>query len=216
MNSWKIIWQSYHNTATFSKILSNILRRATWFDKIFLIVCLIGIITSLILNVILDSKSWGFFLLFISEASLLLKFESFKNNLVLLEYGDPDLSNVPPEQDKTRYLIFKYELEARGVTKTHVESCFDLADSQIAIASSSNTNLKSFLKFSSGVLVGFLGVIWRNVNTPQLILIACSLLLFGLFIGILLFFIPSQLEKLKEMKYFMMLFCREISLIQRE
>ncbi|MEM7594749.1 MAG: hypothetical protein AAF383_25170, partial [Cyanobacteria bacterium P01_A01_bin.83] len=89
MNPWKIIWQSYHNTATFSKIFTDILKRATWFDRFFLILCIIGMFGSLLLDLIFDKKFWSLLLLCVSEVSLLFKFGNLKRNLVLLEYGDP-------------------------------------------------------------------------------------------------------------------------------
>lgn len=213
MNYWKIIWQAYHNTATSSKICEDMFKRATWSDRFFLVTGLIGMISSLLLTNV--SENWRFLLLGISEISFSFKLGELKKNLVLLEYGDPNLSNAPPEQDATRYLIFKRKLRESRITKAHVESCFDLADAQLDIASSGNTNLRSFIKFAVGILAGFLATIQRNVdNLSDLIIIGLSLLLFAMFISIILFFIPTKAEKLKEMKYFMMLYCREISLIQ--
>lgn len=172
---------------------------------------LVGFFYSLYLYAL--ETRWWLILAVIFELSALLLLEKLKDRIVLDQYGDPKESQVPPETKghrSTRYLMFKKKLASENITKSHVEDCFDLVDIQIDMTSSSGSLYKKYSNFVIGLFAGLLVAIWRELNLDELVLIGISIFFVSILIMVILSLFPSKLEKLKEMKYFMHLYCREI------
>lgn len=210
MNYWKIIQSAYHKYATSTRIIGDILKSTKLFDRLFLILCIIGICASLDITYKNNNLiGWGLFTF--SYAAFLFKFDTLKRNLIVMEYGEHKISNSSLKKGKTRYLVFKTELEEKEITKAQVEECFPLLDMQIDCALSERSTAKSLWKNTSSFLIGFLSSIWFKADVSQLILVGLCLIVFGSILGFILYFVPSDIERYKEMKYFMMLYCLKLS-----
>jgi len=112
---------------------------------------------------------------------------------------DPDFPETRPDPD----------FPEQNYDKTTVESCIELIDMQIDIESSSGSIVKGFLGIVLAVSAGILTAVWKKVAIEDLILIGLSFAAFAAVIAIALSLFPSKEERLKEMKYFVKLFCRE-------
>jgi len=212
MNEWKEIWLAYHSEATRTRVFIDVMSRATAWDYIYILFLLAVLAFSLAMHI--KEPGWWLVLSVITEVALLFKLSNLKEMMILNEYGGPDKTKIPPSKNNhqdTRYLIFKSRLKEKHITKSHVKDCFDLIESQIDIASTDSTGLKKSIGFSIGMLAGVFTTIWKKVDTYTLILIAFSIIGFVIFIYLIASAFPSKLERLKEQKYFMLLFCREMS-----
>lgn len=210
MNSWREIWTAYFSRSTTLKILLGTFIHASWADRIFLVVTAAGFAVGIWCYIVLSRASIIPMLGF--EMLILFRLFSLKESLVLEEFGDKDASQTPPDDDshrETRYLMFKDTLMNKGLTHSHVSDCFDLIDMQIDIAATSGQNYKKFFSFSLGAFLGLLGSFWHGQSMADLIYFGGAVMSFGLFGTLLISAFPSRIERLKELKYFMKLYCRE-------
>jgi len=211
MNHWKEIWRAYHSGATRTKIFLDIIRHASTYDLI--IIVLLTLIFFISAYYQIDQQGWWLALLFSSEFGLFYYLYTLKNKVVLNEYGGEDDTQAPPSNENhqsTRYLIFKNRLMANKVTEIHTRGCFELVEAQIDIVSTNAVGLKNFSTFILGILAGILATLWKQLDNTSLMLLAFSVVLIGGIIYIFANVLPSKLEKLKELKYFMLLYCREV------
>jgi len=147
----------------------------------------------------------------LSELGLLYKLDALKKALIQSEHGDYGQSSVPHDDEShktSRYLMFKTQLHNQKITKYDVEQCLDLLNAQIDLATSNRKSVDTFSTFSIGMILGILAAFWRDLSSSELIIVGISYIVFAIFIILMLSSIPSKLERLKEMKYFMKLYYR--------
>lgn len=210
MNHWKEIWNAYHEGATRKKILKDIWQYSKKWDKFYLTSIFLVFLTSVFMN-FYQGEYW-LILIVTTESAILLKLNSLKQNLIMHEYGGTEQSQTPPNSvnhQSTRYLIFKNMLVQKEIPKSAVEGCFNLVDLQIDIAATDASGIKRVSSFSMGILTGILTALWKELHIKELIIISLSIIGTVLLIDAIASVFPSKLEKLKELKYFMLLYCRE-------
>ncbi|MCK6265886.1 hypothetical protein KP803_21755 [Vibrio sp. ZSDE26] len=211
MNHWKAIWDSYHLNATLKWLFYDIMKHASLIDKILVFVSLVLVVTSLIL-VFTSSLFNALWTVAIGEIILFARLPTLKGSLIDSEFGDKN-NNFLPHDDKhhqeSRYLLFKKSLRSKHITSSHVKDCYELLETQLEIAGSAGSVLKKFASFSGGVLLGFSTAVWRQLDTSELLYVGSALVALCLFVMFVLLLIPSKVEKLREMKYFMQLYCKE-------
>jgi len=215
LNHWKIIYSTYINKSSRSTLFANTVQHGTKWDISFLTINLIVFILGICFYFTKYEVEISFFLIIIGEVCLLYKFDQLKQALVLNEYGDPSISQTPHNDlnhQTSRYLMFKQELSNNHISKSHIKDCFDLVETQIDISQSTGTSMQRFSSFSFGIFLGILGTFWKKLETTELVYVSLTLLAIGIFIAFIISLFPSKIEKLKEMKYFMQLYCREVSL----
>lgn len=212
MNQWKELWVAYHVGATRIKIFKDLWIHSAVWDRFYTFFIGAVFLGSLYMHFV---EQWFWLLpMVVTEILLLFKLLSIKDNLVLGEYGGTDNTQAPPSSDNyqsTRYLIFKNQLKEKHITKSHIDECFELIDSQIDIASTGSSTLKKSSTFSIGILAGILTALWKQLDLNSLLVIALSIIGFVILINMIASIFPSKVEKLKELKYFMLLYCRETS-----
>jgi len=210
MNYWKVIYDGYDKTTKWSKIIFNVIANATPIEKTYLAFIFIMFFSFMWLY--FNHMELAFYVFGLSEVLFILKFNELKKRLMLDEYGDPNMAQSPPDnfgRKGSRYMMFKRYLKDRHVDKSHVNDCFELIDMQIDIALSEGLLGKKFIGFLAGILLGFMGAIWKQLDDPYLFYSGFSIVIFGGLLFMLMSMIPSKLEKMKEMKYFMLLYCKE-------
>ncbi|WP_010324756.1 hypothetical protein [Marinobacterium stanieri] len=215
MSDWKIIWDAYHAEATRLKIFLGVWRSTSLWER-FYTIFLVGVfVSSLVLFFII--KGWLLVPVLCSEVALIIKFNSMNDKMVYSEFGDQ--SENQPLQYKnyqdTRYLIFKKTLKKSFVAESTMRGCFELLDSQIDIVATESTVLKKIVTFSLGLLAGLVGSIWSRMEYGELALVAAAIISFILLIVVVASGFPSKIEKLKELRYFMLLYCHEASITNR-
>ncbi|OCH02039.1 hypothetical protein A6D98_02985 [Aliivibrio fischeri] len=210
MNQWKILWDAYHLNATLSRLLKDIVGHGNKVDKLLLLIG--GIIFTFGIVLVFINIQVAVWAVLLGEVIVLYKTDKLRELLILNQFGADNTSQIPHDDKDhkvSRYLMFKKSLREKAIHKSHVESCFELVETQIDIVQSSGSGMKKFASFSSGILIGLLATFWRKLDTNELIYIGIILISFTAFVCFILFLKPSRIEKLKEMKYFMQLYCRE-------
>ncbi|NAX24855.1 hypothetical protein CAG64_05070 [Vibrio sp. V38_P2S17PM301] len=210
MNHWKVIWEAYHKQATTRNLFRSVIISCSNWER-----AVIAISATFFLYGVI-SLYWfpniSFWPIGISELVLVLFLSRMKKRLILREFGDLS-HHVVPHNDEvhqtSRYLMFKQKLQERSITSNQVSDCMELLDLQIDIADSSGVLRKSFGSFVGGVFLGLITTLGRKLETTELIQTALTAAVAFFLIYLVLYIIPSKLEKLKEMKYFMLLYNRE-------
>ncbi|MBZ0093277.1 MAG: hypothetical protein K8F27_13790 [Sulfuricellaceae bacterium] len=149
----------------------------------------------------------------VGELLLFLVLDKIKDKTFFSEYGSPDNAMVPPDNEEhrvSRYMIFRKRLRETNITRSHVEDVFPLADAKLDLESSRGEMPRKYLGFAIGLLVGTL-VSWsKNLDAQELSLAVAAFVVSSFFIVMVLWVVPSRAERLKELKYFMHLYCREV------
>ena len=211
INSWKTIFFAYHNDATKTKILTTTWEHSSNLDKFFIVICIIIFVISLYLYLMVSE--WYMVVAVLCEVLFLLKINGLKEHLILTEYGGVDNSQAPPSStshQSTRYLMFKKNLNDKNITKSHIHECIPLVDLQVDILSTKDNPFKKLSTFIFGLLSGIAAALWKGLDAKSLMLISIPIIAIALIFSAVASIFPSKLEKLKEMKYFMLLYCREI------
>ncbi len=207
MNQWNNIRAAYFRESTqlriFRELWRNLTNNERWFIGLVAIVFLGALITSYY------SKSvWWLLLAAVSEGGFFIKLESFRNKLIFHEYGSSE--NISPlSNDKnqfSRYLLFKKQLNEQGITNTNISDCFDLIDWQIEIESSDPAGIRKASTFSFGILAGIFAALWKQLDIKALLLIVFSMVMVILFLNLIAILFPANVERLRELKYFMLLY----------
>lgn len=215
MSYWKVIWDAYHAEATRLKIFLGIWSSTSLSERLYTIV-LVGIFSfSFVLFFIL--KGWLLIPVLLSELALIVKFTSLNEKMLYSEFGDQEEKQPLKYKNyqDTRYLMFKKKLKNSFIGEPAIRGCFELLDSQIDIVATESAATKKIVTFSFGLLAGLVGSIWSRMEYEELSLVASAIISFMLLIIVVASVFPSKLEKLKELRYFMLLYCHEASITNR-
>ena len=207
MNTWRTINLAYHKEATTTKILKRTLNYMDKCTKIYMSFLVLGFFGSLY-PYLTGNDLW----IFISigfEILLLLKLNDAKNELVINELkaskGTETLNN-----QSTRYLLFKEELKKKNIEANMVKERVDLVNIQIDITLNRNNFLHKVSNVLAGIFFGMLTSQWNNVEDKlSLIAIPAAIALLALTFFLTASIFPSETEKIKEMKYFMLLYLKK-------
>ena len=216
MSCWKIVWDAYHAEATRLKIFLGIWNSTSLWERFYTIGLVVIFLFSLVLFLIL--QGWLLVPVLLAEVALIVKFTSLNEKMVYAEFGDQGEKQPLKSQNyqDTRYLMFKKKLEKSSIGEPTIRGCFELLDSQIDIVAIESASTKKIFTFSLGLLAGLVGSVWSRMEYAELALVAAAIISFMLLIVVIGSGFPSKLEKLKELRYFMLLYCHEAALNSRE
>ncbi|MBA4742682.1 MAG: hypothetical protein H2060_08255 [Azoarcus sp.] len=210
MNSWQKIWIEYHQAVSSGRIAIEALRAASALEKILVLSMTALFIFGL--GVYYLNSGASLLMMMSAEIVLLIKIDAIKNRLVLEQYGDPCGLPVPDlgsSSRASRYLIFKQALQSAGVRSSDVMGCYDLVDMQIDIAQSGGHPRHKVLAFAGVLVAGISSVIWNQQTASDLTSVAFLVVLVSAGVFTVMSVFPTRLERFREMKYFMALYCRE-------
>lgn len=211
MNEWKEIWTAYFEEAKKRKILLSTWEKASKWEKLYILLMLIFLFLSFI-------PFWfgvnaAIYAAIVIEAALIFTLSEIKEGMLTTEYGDTSDAKIPPEkenQQSTRYLVFRDALLKKHINKSHVLQCFDLIDCQIDIASTSNNATSAkFIPFLVGLLSGLILIQSRSLQPKEAIFFTIFIIITIVLCYTITTLFPSKVERLKELKYFMLLFSKE-------
>ncbi len=207
MKQWKEVWIAYHSESTFWKILLESWHRANRKHRLGLSLLVIIFIGSIVLWNIQDNDVWASLTILSGIISMPL-LKDLENQLILNGYGGQDeFDPSMKEYSNNKYSIFKKRLQDKNITKSQLEKCFVLIDYQIDIAITDSRGIDKLYTFSLSLLTAGLIALWSTANFESVIIITAVLIvIFRLVIQLGPLF-PSKTKKLKEMRYFMHLYC---------
>jgi len=144
-----------------------------------------------------------------SEISLLATLEKSREKFFSSEYGASDCSISPPSNEDhhaSRYLIFRKKLRENSITKSHIEDAIPLVNAKIDIEANRSEFPKKYFGFALALLAGIIASWSKNLDPETLAITIASFLILSFFIIATLWIIPSRTERLKELKYFMLIY----------
>lgn len=153
---------------------------------------------------------WALLVMGTSQIALQYAFDKMKGALSR-EFRSNEVAYRPPETKRhteTRYLMFRRGLIDAEVEPAEAVDCMDLVDVQIDMASTELPQ-KKVMAFSLAMVTAILAVIWKSQTPAMLVQIMIAILMTGWVIANAMSLFPSHLERMKEMKYFMLLYSRK-------
>ena len=212
MNYWKRVWDIYHREATRWAYLKELWCLSGWVTRLALIVSAVIFMFGLLTfrGVLQQNFPW---LLVVGEFALLAVVYHMKGTIFRCAYGSAD-EDISPADDGDhqvgRFLMFKRKLREAQITKSHVEDLFDLLDAKEGLESQRNTLVNKFFLFVSGFFTALSITLIRGLSFDSALKLLLWLLVVCACVGPLLWVLPSRREKLRELKYFMLLYCKSL------
>ena len=196
------------------RVATEMWRLAPVAQRILIVVLGIVFLAALVVYLFVSEHSGvALFAAIAAEIFLLLVLDKVKDETFFSEYGRPDDAMVPPDNEEhrvSRYMLFRRRLREKNITKSHIEDAFPLADAKLDLEASRGEMPKKYLGFTVGLIAGAL-VSWsKNLEARELAIAITVLAVVSFFVVMVLWVIPSRTERLKELKYFMHLYCREV------
>lgn len=212
MNAWKITWETFFKHSSRRSYAKELWRLSSIKLRVGFIVAALAFIAAISWVAHHHLDDWQSMAAILSaELFLFLIIEEMKGRVFRSEYGDANTVLGPPEKEwyrGSRFLMFKKKLTDASVTRDHVKNLFDLIDAKIDLENHRNETAKKFLIFASGVATAS-AVAWTKGLEPKAAIQAAAwFALFCAFIAPFLWVLPSRKERLKELKYFMLLYVK--------
>jgi hypothetical protein len=114
------------------------------------------------------------------------------------------------EQRGHRFLMFKKALEEKHLTASHVRDLFEIVQAKEELESQHNVALNKFAIFVSGLLTSASITLIRGLKTDQVAWLVFWISIAALSLAPLFWMLPTRKGRLKELKYFMVLYCRNV------
>lgn len=212
MNAWKITWETFFKHSSRRSYAKELWRLSSMKLRVGFIVAALTFIAAITWVAHRHLDDWqSMAAILLAELFLFLIIEEMKGRVFRSEYGDADTVLGPPEKEwyrESRFLMFKKRLTDASVTRNHVKNLFDLIDTKIDLENHRNETAKKFLIFASGVVTAS-AVAWAKGLEPKAAIQAAAwFALSCAFIAPFLWVLPSRKERLKELKYFMLLYVK--------
>ena len=212
MNSWKIVWDAYYQQATRRAYVRELVRLANWPTRIAFVIAL-GLFIFGIADVVSEpQREWPWPML-VGELSLLALVEHVRTARFAATYGSVQSGLGPAEKEEQRehrFLMFKKSLQNAHLTRSHVQDLFEIVEAKEELESQHNIVLNKFGIFVSGFLTSAAFTLIRGLETGQTAWLMFWISFAGLALTPLFWMLPTRKGKLKELKYFMILYCKNL------
>jgi|GEM_PF-4194883 len=212
MNTWKVIWNAFYSKASIRHVFAEIWRLSATSQLAIIGAASIAFVFALMIFLFADGQNGlAFFLAISSEMVLLYSFNSVKNEIFLSEFGLHETEMAPPDHENhrdNRYSFFRRELREKQITKAQVEDALTLVDAKLDLETSRGELPRKYFGFSVGLVSGTL-ISWsKNLEIQEISIAIIALMVVSFFAILILWMVPSRTERLRELKYFMHLYCR--------
>lgn len=213
MNYWKQVWDAYHGGATKRAYAKELWRLSRWGTRVSLCASILLLVWGIaqLPHQPRQELPWPFVC---GELFLLAVIQHMKTATFRRAYGSASDGLVPSDDSDNqvgRFLMFKRHLVQAGLTKSHVQDLFDLLDAREGMEVQRNTLLNRFWLFISGFFSALAITLIRGMSMSSAISSLFGLIVASAVIGPVLWFLPSRRERLKELRYFMLLYCKGLS-----
>lgn len=213
MNHWKKVWDAYHREATRWAYLRELWRLSGWLTR-FALICGMTVFLFGLFDLRSISRQNFPWLMVAGEFAVLAVIHHMKGTIFRCVYGSVDEDMSPADDGDHRvgrFLMFKRKLREAQITKSHVEDLFDLLDAKDGLESHRNTLLHKFLLFVSGFFTALAITLIRGLSFDLALKSLLWLIVVCACVVPLLWVLPSRREKLRELKYFMLLYCKSLN-----
>lgn len=212
MNYWKTVWDAYYLQATRRAYLRELARLASWPTRITFVLAA-GLFIYGVADVIdQPTRDWPWPMI-AGELLLLILVEHVRTARFATAYGSVESSLGPAEKEDQRghrFLMFKKTLQAAHLTRSHVQDLFEIVQAKEELESQHNTALNKFVIFVTGFLTSAAITLIRGLQAEQAAWLMFWIALAGLALVPLFWMLPTRKGRLKELKYFMVLYCKNV------
>jgi hypothetical protein len=212
MNYWKIVWDAYYQHATRRAYVRELVRLATWPTCIAFVIALAIFLFGIADVARQPQRDWPWPMI-VGELSLLALVEHVRTARFAATYGSVESGLGPAEEEEQRgyrFLMFKKTLQAAHLTRSHVQDLFEIVDAKEELESQHNIALNKFVIFASGFLTSAALTLIRGLEAGQAAWLMFWISFAGLSLTPLFWMLPTRKGKLKELKYFMVLYCKNL------
>lgn len=215
MNQWEVVWKSYMDDCTRIKIFNDAFSSITMLRKSLLSVSLVCFMLSVaaavysIFNEEQISKNLMFTLFGIFEVIFILMAESAIKNLNRKNYSFQEQAQVPPEDvnhQKMRYLKFRSQLKKANVGGNDIVTIIEILKAREELEEVKGTYVKRFVGFLMTLIIALTVSASKGFESDILFLIFVYGTLIGLFIYAVASMIPAKIERIRELKYFLVMY----------
>ena len=209
MNSWKVVWDAYYQQATRGAYAKELWRLANWPTRISFAIAL-GFFLFGLTNVSKQPHDQIPWQLILGELGLLALVEHVRGTRFATAYGSIESNFGPAENEEQRgyrFLMFKNSLRSQHLTASHVRDLFEVVQAKEELESQHNMALGKFGLFVSGFLTSAAITLIRSLQSAQAAWLLVWLAAATLVLAPLFWILPTRKGKLKELKYFMVLYC---------
>ena len=210
MKVWREVWQTYYTLATRRNYWKQLFLVASWPQRITallsLSVILYGIASGRFSS---ESTLAPYVWLVIPQVIFLAILDAVRTKTFTENFGGLPEETAPPESEdyrRDRYVLFRDALKQRDILGSDVKPLIRLIDARLDMEQHHNELMKKFGLFASGILTA-LAVPWlKEISGMNVgaVVAALAILLFATMLA--LWLIPSRKARLKELKYFMMIY----------
>jgi len=213
MKAWRDVWQAYYTLATRKNYWKQLFLVSSWPQRttaaISVAVIFYGIASGRFTS---ESTLAPYIWLIIPQVTLLAILDAVRTKTFTENFGGLPEETAPPESEnyrRDRYVLFRDALKKRDILGSDVKPLIPLVDARLDMEQHHNELMKKFGLFASGILTA-LAIPWLKELSGKNIGIVVAALAIVLFATMLtLWLIPSRKARLKELKYFMMIYERE-------
>ncbi|MGR4069812.1 hypothetical protein [Billgrantia sp. C5P2] len=201
------------------KLIADVLGSLGKYFKYFLVLNFLLFLFFVVLSVYAQFSyphyisNFIFIALAVLELSL-IKFSDYARKEYLRNvYTNEDVALAPPEEvnhQDVRYLMFRRRIIEENIIEEDIVSMFDIIAARLEMESSVGVYTKGFLAFLGALFIASYSYVIDFVGEENVFGLVLSILAAGVFVFFILSLMPSKIEKIKELKYFLSLYKQEL------
>ena len=221
MEGWIAIWKTYHRVCTRKKLLRDVFLHLSVADRLFAIGLAILFVGSAGLFICANASHWDHSLwalvaMVTCELVILFKSNQFRESWASKEFGGVPKAPEEVNHRDSRYLLLRKGLRDAGVFEDQIKACMPLVEMQIDMAGTEGLPQKKTMNFALGAASGLAVASLRTNNLNDMTFIVGAILLGGWTLSVYISWFPTKLERMKELKYFLLLYCMDLEASPRE
>ena len=202
------MWKAYFSKSTGSKFVLGIVFEAGCGAKAILLFLLLCFVASLVFYGVFTE--WALFPAMLFELALIFMVDRIKDRSLSNKFSDLRTQEKVPDNynnKSDRYLVFRNHLKnEEEIPASAVRSCIELVDLQLEMERALVDKRRQAFGFLPGLSLGLLAALWGQLGEEQIFSYGfVVLVLFGV-AALGRAMLPSKLNQLYEMKYFMKLY----------
>nr|WP_298128824.1 hypothetical protein [uncultured Pseudoxanthomonas sp.] len=213
MKVWRDVWHSYYIVATRTNYWKQLFRAASWLQIVVAAVAITVVAWSLLSGRVSGDPGLGaYFWLYMPMGIFLAVLDNVRTKTFTENFGGLPEDTAPPESEnfrRDRYVLFRDALRKKEILGSEVGSLIDLVDARLDMEQHHNELMKKFGLFGSGFLTAMITPWLKEASRQSMGLTIASAASVLFVVMLVLWLVPSRKARLRELKYFMMIYERE-------
>ena len=213
MKAWRDVWHSYYAVATRTNYWKQLFRAASWLQIVATAAATIVIAWSLLSGRVSGDPGFGAYVwLYMPMGIILAVVDAVRTKTFTENFGGLPEDTAPPESEnfrRDRYVLFRDALRKKEISGSEVGSLIEIVDARLDMEQHHNELTKKVGLFGSGFMTAMITPWLTEASGQSMGLIIASFAFALLATMLILWLVPSRKARLRELKYFMMIYERE-------